>query len=299
MEAFDKVEELLLAEGYSKEEIPTIMVSLVEQGFDPTTVFLGGIANMLNLLPKKKPPVPAPKVKPVADLLPDRLQPQAPKPEFGAGAVKPKPRTPKADLRPGGRTPEPQFRVTQPTNNVTPRRNNLSLQRTNLRAPSIPNPPVRVPGLFSRLKGIRGGPLTTAVNLATGAALDKYVVEPVAKAGGDALARGLLDLTGKGDRARQVNPGLYGKSGPNLTGEIVQGIRSRDAATASVQPKVDPTPKADPTPKVDPAPKPLSAAAKDFDRTFAARRAELKRQGKDPNSGTFTWRGKSYNTKLK
>ena len=40
MEAFDKVEELLLAEGYSKEEIPAIMVSLVEQGFDPWKLFL-------------------------------------------------------------------------------------------------------------------------------------------------------------------------------------------------------------------------------------------------------------------
>ena len=45
--------------------------------------------------------------------------------------------------------------------------------------------------------------------------------------------------------------------------------------------------------------KELSAAAKDFDKAFDAARTELKRQGKDPNSGTFTWRGKSYNTKLK
>ena len=43
----------------------------------------------------------------------------------------------------------------------------------------------------------------------------------------------------------------------------------------------------------------LSAAARDFDRTFAAKRAELERQGKDPSSGVFTWRGKQYNTKLK
>ena len=41
------------------------------------------------------------------------------------------------------------------------------------------------------------------------------------------------------------------------------------------------------------------AAAADFDKAFDAARTELKRQGKDPNSGTFTWRGKSYNTKLK
>ena len=54
MDCFDKVEELLLAEGYTKEEIPAIMVSLVEQGFDPIGVVLSGIANVLDWLPKKK-----------------------------------------------------------------------------------------------------------------------------------------------------------------------------------------------------------------------------------------------------
>ena len=173
MEAFDKVEELLLAEGYSKEEIPAIMVSLVEQGFDPTQVFLGGLANMLDLLPKKKPPAPAPKVKPVADLLPDKLQPQAPKPEFGDGAVKPKPRTPKADLRPGGRTPEPQFRTTQPRTNAG---GATSIPRTNATArPVQPQAPVPKFGttpatpaapkgnLFTRLKS-----LATPQNLVKG-----------------------------------------------------------------------------------------------------------------------------------
>ena len=77
------------------------------------------------------------------------------------------------------------------------------------------------------LKGIRGGPVSTALNMATGAALDKYVVQPVAKAGGNALARTLLDLTGKGNRARQVAPSLYGKSGPDLTPDIAKGIQQR------------------------------------------------------------------------
>ena len=152
MEAFDKVEELLLAEGYSKEEIPAIMVSLVEQGFDPTQVFLGGLANMLDLLPKKRKPEPLPKTKAVADLLPDTQQPKAPKPEFGPNAAKPQTRV-KPELRPGGRAPEPQFRTNQPVRNVNPARNNLSLQRTNLRAPSIPAPPVPKPSLFSRIRG--------------------------------------------------------------------------------------------------------------------------------------------------
>ena len=308
MEAFDKVEELLLAEGYSKEEIPAIMVSLIEQGFDPTAVFLGGIANMLDFLPKKKPPAPAPKVKPVADLLPDKLQPKAPKPEFGNNAVKPQPRVPKPELRPGGRTPEPQFRVTQPTNNVTPKRNNLSLQRTNLRAPSVPQPPVsQATNLFGRLKNVRGNLATTALNLATAGAIDKYVVKPTGDFLGNQLAKGIISATGQ----EKLYPNLYGKQGPTLGVDTIKSIRARDAEAAKTAVTGQRTNEVgqqsslpssgDPStwPKGKQQPKPLSAAAKDFDRTFAARRAELKRQGKDPNSGTFTWRGKSYNTRLK
>ena len=291
MEAFDKVEELLLAEGYSKEEIPAIMVSLVEQGFDPTTVFLGGIANMLNLLPKKRKPEPLPKTKVVPDLLPDKQQPKAPKPEFGANASKPTSYSKPTELRPGGRTPEPQFRTNQPVRNVNPARNNLFLQRTNLRAPSIPKPPAAVPGLFGRLKNVRGGPLSTAVNLATGAALDKYVVQPVAKAGGDALARGVLDVTGKGNRARQVMPSLYGKAGPDLTKDIAQGIKSREPRGMSNIPPAEGMVNNPNYGKPGTAPKPLSAAAKDFDKTFAAKRAAGEKE--------FTWRGKKYTTKLK
>lgn len=298
MDCFDKVEELLLAEGYTKEEIPEIMISLIEQGFDPTSVFLGGVANMLGFLPKKKKidpkpaeplpsenikgqgklftksgkpqnftggrvpfagtdPVPAassklpqptkpsatspgqlklnlnPAANPVRiptskDIPSYRPNQSAPKPEFGSNAVKPQ-NPVKSELRPGGQTPKPQFSVNTSQKPVTPRRNNLSLQRTNLRAPSVPKPPsTPAPtGVFSRLKSLRGGPLSTAVNIATGAALDKYVVQPFGKAGGEALTRGILDATGRGDRARQVNPGLYGKSGPTLTPEIVKGVQQR------------------------------------------------------------------------
>jgi hypothetical protein len=163
----------------------------------------------------------------------------------------------------------------------------------------LTKPPAAVPSLFGRLKGVRGGPLTTAVNLATGAALDKYVVEPVGKAGGDALARGILDVTGQGNRARQIQPSLYGKAGPDLTKDIVQGIRSREPRGMSNIPPAEGMVNNPNYGKPGTAPKPLSAAAKDFDKTFAAKRDELKRAGKDPNSGTFTWRGKSYNTRIK
>ena len=155
----------------------------------------------------------------------------------------------------------------------------------------LTKPPAAVPSLFGRLKNVRGGPLSTAVNLATGAALDKYVVEPVAKAGGNALARGVLDVTGKGNRARQIMPSLYGKVGPDLTKDIVQGIRSREPRGMSNIPPAEGMVNNPNYGKPGTAPKPLSAAAKDFDNTFAAARKEGKKE--------FTWRGKQYNTRLK
>tara|TARA_R100000030_G_scaffold81382_1_gene64126 strand:+ start:38 stop:976 length:939 start_codon:yes stop_codon:yes gene_type:complete len=310
MEAFDKVEELLLAEGYSKEEIPAIMVSLVEQGFDPTQVFLGGIANMLNLLPKKKTtPKVQPKVtttSPTGGPLGTRTVPTmrdlgaAPKPEWGSNAAQPQPRVPKPELRPGGRTPEPQFRVTQPTNNVTPKRNNLSLQRTNLRAPSVPQPPVsRATNLFGRLKNVRGNLATTALNLATAGAIDKYVVKPTGDFLGNQLAKGIISATGQ----EKLYPNLYGKQGPTLGVDTIKSIRARDAEAAknavpgqrtnetgqqsSLPSSGDPST----FPKGNKQPKALSPAAKDFDANFAAARKAGKKE--------FTWRGKQYHTRLK
>ena len=187
MEAFDKVEELLLAEGYSKEEIPAIMVSLVEQGMSPAEIIsrgMVGLANMgltglegadrvLKRLPQKRKPEPLPKTKAVADLLPDTQQPKAPKPEFGNNAAKPQPRAPRPELRPGGRTPEPQFRTTQPRTNAGGATN---IPRTNATArPVQPQAPVpkfgttpatpAVPkgNLFTRLKS-----LVTPQNLVKG-----------------------------------------------------------------------------------------------------------------------------------
>ena len=208
MDAFDKVEELLLAEGYSKEEIPAIMVSLVEQGMSPAEIIsrgMVGLANMglsglegadrlLKKLPQKRNPEPLPKTKAVADLLPDTQQPKAPKPEFGPNATKPQTRV-KPELRPGGRTPEPQFRTNQPRTNAggatsIPRTNaNTRVVQPQAPAPKFTTTPATpaVPkgNLFTRLKslatpqnivkGIRGvggalgslGAQTVGVELAT------------------------------------------------------------------------------------------------------------------------------------
>ena len=150
----------------------------------------------------------------------------APKPQFGPGAVKPPTAAVKPPLRPNGQTPA-----------------------LNLKG-SLPKPPTssvatlsRGASLLRNLKGLAKGPLALGAEIAADAALT-----PVAKAGGNALARTILDLTGKGNRARQVNPELYGKSGPNLTPEIVKGIQQRSKLAqqsaetqAASQPKPQPT----------------------------------------------------------
>ena len=270
MEAFDKVEELLLAEGYSKEEIPAIMVSIVEQGMSPTEIVGRGIIDMLNLLPKKRKPEPLPKTKAVADLLPDTQQPKAPKPEFGPNATKPQTRV-KPELRPGGRTPEPQFRTNQPARNVNPVRNNLSLQRTNLRAPSIPAPPVSKPSLFSRMSGA-GASLaaqTAGIELAT------KLAQTAGTPGQSRMSMFGTSLRGNAPvyntplnpnnvpapqpkspslTQQQVNKDnqRYGNTVPAGSFGISQQGRAQAAANrAAVQPKVAPTP---PTPTPTPAP---------------------------------------------
>jgi hypothetical protein len=309
MEAFDKVEELLLAEGYSKEEIPAIMVSLVEQGFDPTAVFLGGIANMLDLLPKKKttPKAQPPKITttaPTGGPLGTRSVPTmkdlgaAPKPDGWGGFPKQPPAT-KAPTTVG--TPEPAWRTnTQPTTRATPPRNNLFLQRTNLRAPSVPQPPVsQATNLFGRLKNVRGNLATTALNLATAGAIDKYVVKPTGDFLGTQLAKGIISATGQ----QKLYPNLYGKQGPTLGVDTIKSIRARDAEAASkavsgqrtneVGQQSSLPSSGDPStwPKGKQQPKPLSPAAKDFDANFAAARKAGKKE--------FTWRGKQYHTRLK
>lgn len=384
MDCFDKVEELLLAEGYTKEEIPAIMVSLVEQGFDPTGVVLGGIADMLGWLPKKKDkpkmadirggntkvdgsrkpkvnttsqgtprqgslltkkgtaqnftrgrmpftgtdPVPAassklpqppkplaaspgqmqiPGTSPqaqtlrnlsgnpsfglpgnksgfgIGDLDSERLArqltgQQAPKPWWD-GSSRPRVRGTRPSVRTSGSpAPVPAWnQTTRSTGGAT------TIPRTTRPVqPQAPvpawtsqgralNTPKNIPSasgvdagavaratlrgskptsLFSRIRGIRGGsPASMALNLATGAALDKYVVKPTGKALGDALARGIFDVTGYGEKARQVNPELYGKSGPNLTPEIVNRIKGDQQRSKLAQQRAETQAASQPTPE--------------------------------------------------
>lgn len=307
MEAFDKVEELLLAEGYSKEEIPAIMVSLVEQGFDPTRVVLGGIADMLGFLPKKKPPAPAPKVKPVADLLPDTQQPRAPKPEFGNNAAKPQTRV-KPELRPGGRTPEPQFRTTQPRTNAGGAtripRTNATVRPVQPQAP-VPKfgttpatPAVPKGNLFTRIKS-----LATPQNLVkgirgVGGALGSLGAQTV----GLELATKLAQSAGRPGQSRMSMFGAERGDAPVYNTPLSpnnvpapQPKSTRPKGMSNIPPaegRVNNPDYGKPgTVQPKASPKPLSPAAKDFDANFAAARKAGKKE--------FTWRGKQYNTRLK
>ena len=145
------------------------------------------------------------------------------------------------------------------------------------------------------LKGLKG-PLAVGAEIAADATLT-----PVAKAAGTelgkAMTRGVASLTGTTDKMRSRLPSYYGAAGPDLTRDIVQGVKSREPKTgmSNIPPAEGPVNNPNfgkkPAP-VKPAPAAkLSAAAKDFDRAFAAAR--------EKGEKTFPWRGKIYNTKLK
>ena len=200
MDAFDKVEELLLAEGYSKEEIPLIMVSIVEQGLDPLQIFGSGIADMLfNNKSKVKPKFTT--TQQTGGMLGTRdiktpgngLPRQAPKPEFGPNAVKPKVKPPKPLLRPGGVAPKPQFgnppalsRTTVPP---------AASSSTPLARPAVTSATSKGVGLFSRLKGV----LAPAARF-----LSNPYVTAASIIGDDIMSRGVADGTLKGKPVRPL-----------------------------------------------------------------------------------------------
>ena len=178
-----------------------------------------------------------------------------------------------------------------------PRNQSIFRAQPTRTAPALPKPPSAA--TLSRgarlLKGLKG-PLAVGAEIAADATLT-----PVAKAAGTelgkALTRGVASATGTTDKVRTRLPSYYGAKGPDLTRDIVQGVKSREPKTgmSNIPPAEGPVNNPNfgkkPAP-VKPAPAAkLSAAAKDFDRTFAAKRAAGEKE--------FTWRGKKYTTKLK
>ena len=335
--SYDKVISYLTEEqGLSLEEAEEIMVLCVEQGMNPTEIFGRGLVDMLNLLPKKKkvePAKPQPTGTPAqGNLLTKKGTAQnftggrtpftSTSPVPAASSPLPQPTKPPTQAPGQMRIPGLSNRA-QELRNVTrnpnlglpgntsgfggtsplpkpkpPVSNSLgqAIQNLGNRAYSTAaaKTPTRLPR-GSRLKG----PLAVAAEIGAEMAL-----EPVAKAGGRALTRTILDIMGKGNRARQVAPSLYGKAGPDFTPDIAKGIQQRSKlAQQSAETQAASKPKPEPTGERSAAANAEKqeiakanaqrrrASAADFDANFAAARKAGKAE--------FTWRGKRYNTKLK
>ena len=230
-------------------------------------------------------PGAAPKleVKPVPNPVPTNVQPSAPKPEFGPNAAKPTLYPKPTELRPGGQTPAPEFKTTQP-----PRTNPggaTVIPRTNANT-RVVQPPAPKPQFGTQVRQVagtvsRGRQLVRNLRNLTLGGLATYGV-----------AKGLEALD------KKPTSGLTPEQQKSRSDAANQARRSGQMANIPPAEGMVNNPDYGKKPVQRPA-KELSAAAKDFDKAFDAARFELKRQGKDPNSGTFTWRGKSYNTKLK
>ena len=332
--SYDKVISYLTEEqGLSLEEAEEIMVLCVEQGMNPTEIFGRGLVDMLNLLPKKKkvePAKPQPTGTPAqGNLLTKKGTAQnftggrtpftstSPVPAASSPLPKPptKPAVSPGQMRIPGMSDAAQTlrNVTRNPNTGMPGGSNAGLTMSGgsaaarnqsifkpqptRTAPSLPKPPSAA--TLSRgarlLRGLKG-PVAVGAEIAADATLT-----PVAnKAGeelGKALTRGVASATGTTDKMRSRLPSYYGAAGPDLTRDIVQGVKSREPKTgmSNIPPAEGPVNNPNfgkkPAP-VKPAPAAkLSAAAADFDKTFAAKRAAGEKE--------FTWRGKKYTTKLK
>ena len=147
------------------------------------------------------------------------------------------------------------------------------------------------------------GPLVVGAEMGANALL-----EPVARKAGEelgkALTRGVASATGTTDKVRTRLPSYYGAAGPDLTRDIVKGVQQRSKlAQQSAETQAASQPKPEPTGERSAAANAEKqevakanaqrrrAAAADFDKTFAAKRAAGEKE--------FTWRGKKYTTKLK
>jgi hypothetical protein len=276
------------------------MVMMVEQGFDPTQVFIGGLAKLLDFLPKKK-------VNPVDAAA---KQPPAPKPAWSSvGTTTTKPQ--QAPSLPTRVAPAPQWGGSPQAQDIK-RLNQLT--KGPIGDKTIAKPVVS----SGRMGQIQGPPLSTNVapkpQFATSmgqapkpafnaSSAVKGALNPRTlggKLGFAGMALGAVDqaqkvfnpkdnlFTSIKDLATSIKHG--GKVGP---GHSRYRAPERDPALPRT-PKAQPVQKAVEPVKTEPvkreAPK-LSAAAKDFDKTFAAARAAGEKE--------FTWRGKRYNTKYK
>jgi len=229
---------------------------------------------------------PAAKPKVVSGSSPTKVQPPAPKPEFGPNAVKSTPyKTSKPELRPGGQTPKPEFKVTQPRKNaggatVIPRTN----ANTRVVQPSAPKP--NFGQTAKSVKVSKVADTVRAVNTANKAMTAAGAIGVAAGTAG--LTNAVVDKANKDSAARRMEREQQ---------KLIKLAQQEKETKAASQPKPEPTgersaeanKEKQEIAKAD-AENRRNAAA-DFDRTFAAARKAGKKE--------FTWRGRKYNTKLK
>lgn len=209
---------------------------------------------------------------------------RAPKPEFGPGAVKPTSYAkPKAELRPDGVAPKPEFKVAKPPKpKSAPRTNKVAdaeaaLKKTAaMTAPSLPKTDKVVDAVRTRSNAQKA---LTAVGAAG------------AITGGLGLASGIVDKANKESAKRdaQRKSKLAQQEAETRAADAPKPEPTGERSAKANQEKQEKA-KAE-AEKTRRSKEQLSAAAKDFDKSFAAARKEGKKE--------FTWRGKKYNTKLK
>ena len=248
---------------------------------------------------KVQPPAPKPKfgpnaVKPaakpkvVSDPFPTKVQPPAPKPEFGPNAAKPTLYPKPTELRPGGQTPEPEFKVTQPRKNAG---GATIIRRTNANT-RVVQPPAPKPEFGQTAKSVKASKVADTVRTRSNAqkALTGVGVAG-AITGGVGLASGIVDKANKESAKRdaQRKSKLAQQEAETKAAEAPKPQPTGERSAEANQEKQEKA-KAE-AENARRTKEQLSAAAKDFDKTFASARKEGKKE--------FTWRGKKYNTKLK
>ena len=105
------------------------------------------------------------------------------------------------------------------------------------------------------LTGLRGGVAGSVISLAA-----QPVIDDLAKRGAKATWRTIAALRGKTEKAQQIVPSLYDKQGPDLTANIVSGVKNREKPEVSgvgpltrvAAPYTPPRPAASKTPEKKP-----------------------------------------------
>lgn len=337
MDRFDEVFSVLTEDqGWSEENARKIMVYCAEQGMNPLEAaarFVGGMAglptvdlrksffNPWNQFPKKPQPQQG-LPKPESSRLPTRAlppstvdavvskpqtpqQPPAPKPAFrsvGTTTVKPQqgPQQPKAPAPQFGGSPQAQDikRLNQLTGGGPLGDKSISKPVVSSGRMGAPQGPALSTNVAPKPKFATSMTPAPKPNFKVKPSLNPktmvkdYVKKALIGAGIAGLTKVASDIMSgqrpsgptadqKAQKLAQQKAETSAPSAPESTGEKSASANAAKQETAKANAER------------------RRAAAASFDRAFAAARGALEDQGKDPNSGTFPWRGKTYSTKLK